>query len=258
MADPFDAPRRAPTFPRQPEELHIPAPSNPGAANNGPPQGQNQFPSPPEYSSTLPPSISIQHSANQLPGSNPPAASLPGALQPGNVAGRPASMISSSMAPTQPTLPQISTQPPPSTPSRSGQTQAHAYTRSSPSGFEQKYKPAGNTPDSFKSPQGFGPPSPMPKSTPYSPLGLAEIRQFMESGDEPGPMSQLNNGGQQYPTNSNYLAPWSAYALDWCKWPTRPNSNSVGKVALGSYLEDHHNYVSLGLFLERAWRVNYE
>ena len=235
MADPFDAPRRAPTFPRQPEELHIPPPSNPGAPNNGP--------QPSEYPSTLPPSISIQHSANQFPTSNPAAASLPGALQPGNVGGRPATLTSSNTAPTLPTLPQLSTQPqPPSTPSR----QSQVYARASPSGFDQKYKPGVNTPDAYKSSQGFGSTSPMPKSTPYSPLGLAEIRQFMESGDEPtGTMSQLNNGGPQYPTNSNYMAPWGVYALDWCKWPTRPNSNSVGKVALGSYLEDHHNYVSL-------------
>jgi WD repeat-containing protein 68 len=44
------------------------------------------------------------------------------------------------------------------------------------------------------------------------------------------------------PTMSNYLAPWVLYAFDWCKW--QPGGNSAGKVAIGSYLEDGHNFVS--------------
>jgi WD repeat-containing protein 68 len=44
------------------------------------------------------------------------------------------------------------------------------------------------------------------------------------------------------PTNSNYLAPWAVFAFDWCKYPV-PHGNSAGKMAVGSYLEDPHNYV---------------
>jgi WD repeat-containing protein 68 len=45
-------------------------------------------------------------------------------------------------------------------------------------------------------------------------------------------------------SNSNYLAPWSIYAYDWCKW-TVPGGNSAGKMAVGSYLEDNHNFVHI-------------
>jgi WD repeat-containing protein 68 len=55
----------------------------------------------------------------------------------------------------------------------------------------------------------------------------------------------MNNGDVQVAKNSNYLAPWAAYALDWCKWPVLPNGSSSGKVALGSYLEDSHNFVRI-------------
>jgi WD repeat-containing protein 68 len=52
-----------------------------------------------------------------------------------------------------------------------------------------------------------------------------------------------NGGDNQVPTNSNYVAPWPIYAVDWCKWPITGNSGFGGKLALGSYLEDNHNYV---------------
>jgi WD repeat-containing protein 68 len=48
--------------------------------------------------------------------------------------------------------------------------------------------------------------------------------------------------GNKVPSNSNYLAPWSIYAYDWCKWNV-PGGNSAGKMAVGSYLEDNHNFV---------------
>ena len=48
------------------------------------------------------------------------------------------------------------------------------------------------------------------------------------------------------PTTSNYLAPWPVYAFDWCKWPIQNQQigDSAGKMALGSYVEDGHNFVS--------------
>lgn len=88
-------------------------------------------------------------------------------------------------------------------------------------------------------------PSGQSSSTPYSPLGLADIRPHMGLGriDDSAGSSTIHNGDMHTPKNSSYIAPWALYALDWCKWPAAPNTNSAGKIALGSYLEDTHNYV---------------
>ena len=51
------------------------------------------------------------------------------------------------------------------------------------------------------------------------------------------------NDSDRVPSNSNYLAPWGVYAYDWCKWPVHGGS-SAGKMAVGSYLEDTHNFVN--------------
>jgi len=55
--------------------------------------------------------------------------------------------------------------------------------------------------------------------------------------------SNFYNDNDRTPGNSNYLGPWPVYAFDWCKWPVHGN-NSAGKMAVGSYLEDTHNFVS--------------
>lgn len=47
--------------------------------------------------------------------------------------------------------------------------------------------------------------------------------------------------------NGKWMSPWSLYALDWCKW--QPTNGGYGRVAIGSYAEDSHNYVSLASFL---------
>jgi WD repeat-containing protein 68 len=76
-----------------------------------------------------------------------------------------------------------------------------------------------------------------------TPLGLADIRPRADSSLSdglPGSMQYELANGQ--PGTSNYLAPWALYAFDWCKWA--PQGNSSGKLALGSYLEDGHNFVS--------------
>lgn len=79
----------------------------------------------------------------------------------------------------------------------------------------------------------------------YSPLALADIRPRADSSldDAFGGASGFNGSPEKLPTNSNYLAPWAAYAFDWCKWPVH-GGNNAGKIAIGSYLEDPHNYVS--------------
>lgn len=60
-----------------------------------------------------------------------------------------------------------------------------------------------------------------------------------------------NDGFASVPTNSNYLAPWAVYAFDWCKWPVQQqkSNDGGGKMAIGSYVEDGHNFVSSSWFL---------
>ncbi|PGH12502.1 hypothetical protein AJ79_04246 [Helicocarpus griseus UAMH5409] len=258
-SQPFNnGPRRQATFPRQPEELHIPA-ANSSLASNGPRPSQQQFPSASDYGA---PSINIQSSQfpsstnnNSSSGNNP--SSLPGALQPGPIS-RP-NPLTTTTAPLQ-SLPQLATQQPlsPNTPKSSQSSQPHAYSRSSPSGYDQqqKYKQVGSTPDSSKymSPTSGAYAPQTPQASPYSPLGLADIRPHIDSGmseDTGSAVEGNNNGDIQYPTNSNYIAPWAVYALDWCKWPVQPGGSSYGKVALGSYLEDSHNYIQI-LSAQRA------
>ncbi|KAK2752593.1 hypothetical protein FQN55_006706 [Onygenales sp. PD_40] len=244
----FDAPQRQGTFGRQPEELHIPAANN-SLASNGPRPAQHQFQSPAEYGA---PSINIQPSTSyntQFPSANNNASALPGTLQPGPI-NRPGSLNTSAVPPLQ-TLPQPSTQPlSPNTPKSGHPSQPHAYSRSSPGGFDQKYKQLGSTPDSSKyiSPTAGTYAPQTPQASPYSPLGLADIRPHIDSAmseDTSSTVAASNNGDVLYPTNSNYIAPWAAYALDWCKWPVPPGGSSLGKIALGSYLEDSHNFIQI-------------
>ncbi|KAI0204347.1 WD40 repeat-like protein [Astrocystis sublimbata] len=78
-----------------------------------------------------------------------------------------------------------------------------------------------------------------------TPLGLADIRPRADSSlsdsQQPGTMGyELAN---PQPSTSNYLAPWALYAFDWCKWA--PQGKGAGKVAIGSYLEDGHNFIQI-------------
>jgi WD repeat-containing protein 68 len=156
-----------------------------------------------------------------------------------------------------PTLAQAQAQEQYSTPSRG---LSHAYTRSSPAtGLDgQGYPPfsaatpSGNEPGHFSSPtnQKFTPQNAQ-RTVSNTPLGLADIRPRADSGlsdGVPGANPYSYDGANATPTNSNYLAPWAIYAFDWCKWPAQ--NHDAGKVALGSYLEDGHNFVSIRLL---AW-----
>jgi len=83
----------------------------------------------------------------------------------------------------------------------------------------------------------------------YSPLGLADIRPRADSGPSDPPANAnpySHDGSASIPTNCNYLAPWAVYAFDWCKWPVQQHGlgDAAGKMAIGSYLEDGHNFVS--------------
>lgn len=166
------------------------------------------------------------------------------------------SMGGSSNIQQQHNLPQISTQlhQAPSLSARPPPNHAHSYSNSSPGNIDPgtpKYKAygSGGTPDTtqkFISPTSRAPPSSV-LSPSYSPLGLADIRSRTDTLMND---IQFSTGGatqieeQQYPTNSNYLAPWPIFALDWCKWPPK-SSIGAGKIAIGSYLEDNHNYIQI-------------
>ncbi|KAF3909200.1 hypothetical protein ABW20_dc0101745 [Dactylellina cionopaga] len=56
---------------------------------------------------------------------------------------------------------------------------------------------------------------------------------------------------KEMPRGSHYFTQWTPYAIDWCKWPIygSPSASGyagqsgVGRLAVGSYSEDGHNYV---------------
>lgn len=250
-AQPFDpaAARRSVAFGRQPEELHIPGSANP----------HQQYAA--DAGSSNPPAISVQQSVPHYGGSssNNNNSTLPGALQPGNTNRPPA--LSMNTAPSAlPTLPQISTQAQSSTTSSRPLTiNSHGHSRSSPAGFEQpSYKQYGHTPDNSKyvSTPSAGYTPHTPQGSKYSPLGLADIRPPKDSvlaDITMSPTANTYNGEPQIPTNSNYVAPWPIYAVDWCKWPMSTTGSFTGKIALGSYLEDSHNYVRDPTVDSAAW-----
>ncbi|KAL1966431.1 hypothetical protein VTN77DRAFT_4573 [Rasamsonia byssochlamydoides] len=231
---PYDSPRRTAAFGRQPEELHIPVSGTTMASNTSRQLPLHQFPTNSDQQST-------PHHTQYSSGNS---STLPGALQPGNAMNRPPPLSANTAPSTVPTLPQISTQSQQSATSRSNHS--HGHSRSSPAGFDQpKYKQYGNTPENSKY---SSPPGHTPSGAKYSPLGLADIRPHTESGliDTPiAPGSRPFNGDFQIPTNCNYVAPWPIYAVDWCKWSMPSGDSFAGKVAIGSYLEDSHNYIQI-------------
>lgn len=194
-------------------------------------------------------SVPQYHRASAGAGSNLSSSNVPTSLQPGSH-NRP-HMLSTNTAPGQlPTMPQLSLQVQQTPQSmRSGSmNHSHSYSRSSPGGMAQpRYKSLTTTPDASKLP------SPLPtfaSQTPqgptFSPLGLDDIRPKPEPGlsdDLQSPTIKSETEDQQHLSNSHYMAHWPIYAIDWCKWPPRQSNASAGKIALGSYMEDGHNYV---------------
>ncbi|KAF7503201.1 hypothetical protein GJ744_004234, partial [Endocarpon pusillum] len=239
----YETAQRAPPFTRQPEELHM---SNSGNAMEG-----RHYQAAPRHNAAEGLSVHLQPSTPQYNNASA-GTSIPGALQPGSL-NRPPTLSSNTAPSYIPTLPQLSTQMQQSSqaPRPVALNHTHSYSRSSPAGMDQqKYKPFTNAPESNK----FGSQTPTYASqmsqgaASYSPLGLADIRPRADTGYSDGPMSPTvfaDADAPQYPTNSNYLTPWPIYAVDWCKWPSKQNSMQAGKIALGSYLEDNHNYIQI-------------
>ncbi|PBP27576.1 WD domain-containing protein [Diplocarpon rosae] len=223
------------------DELHMNPSADNMASQRGPMSPRDYTPGGPRISleQATPEALQYQSVGQQLPGS----------LQPG----RPGPM-SANNAPSMPTASQTMSQEQYTTPSRSSTLGlSHNYTRSSPAaGFEgQGYAPFTPTTPSggndFTSPtnQKYTPQNNQ-RTVSNTPLGLADIRPRADSGLSegiPGANPYSYDGANAVPTNSNYLAPWAIYAFDWCKWPA--HNHDAGKVAVGSYLEDGHNFIQI-------------
>ncbi|KAF2109184.1 WD40-repeat-containing domain protein [Lophiotrema nucula] len=261
----FETPRRAGTLGgRTPEELHIStsAGQHQSAQPSAAAQQQHMYNSPDQYSAGVAPNINLQQATpqgTQYGG----APNVPGSLQPGSSSQqqqqRPGPSTAYTAPSTVPTMPQLNTNAQQYTlPTRSNtmnqpqHSSSHNYSRSSPAGLgpEQKYIPFSHTPESSKYASGTPAqkyyPSTPSGATSNSPLGLDDIRPRANSN-----MADSAHGGAPFtsdydrvPSNSNYLAPWGVYAFDWCKWNVQ-GGNSAGKMAVGSYLEDTHNFIQI-------------
>lgn len=246
-------------------ELHISTAPAPASASSVPQSQQPQamYSSSDNYSA---PNIQLQQAT---PGSahsqyGGPSQAIPNALQPAAGAAQqqrpgPSSAYTAPVVPTQTqiasnaqqyTLPTRSNTIHQSQPSPHS---SHTYSRSSPAGLgpDQKYIPFSNTPEQTK----YAANTPAQKYYPTTPSGAASQSPLELNDIRPRANSTMNQEGQsshnhaqiheqnKVPSNSNYLAPWSIYAYDWCKWNVQ-GGNSAGKMAVGSYLEDNHNFVS--------------
>ncbi|KAK7605661.1 WD40-repeat-containing domain protein [Phyllosticta paracitricarpa] len=267
---PYDAPSRSRQTPASsathmvrpaPEELHIPNTIAPHTAASSSTQ-QQLYNSPDQYTnpgSTMADFQSPTNTTQQVSVPVPVPAPLQAGAQP-----RPGPS-SSYTAPT--TVPQINTNAQQYTlPTRSStmntshsssSSAQHSYSRSSPTVLDQKYIPFSSTAQTPEAPKytqtpsqpsrHYQPQTPQAGAASNSPLALTDIRPRANSnvGDDAAVGTSLfSDLDSRPPGNSNYLAPWAMYAFDWCKWPVH-GANSAGKIAIGSYLEDPHNFIQI-------------
>ncbi|KAI1448883.1 WD40 repeat-like protein [Annulohypoxylon stygium] len=250
------APRRTNTYGSQHDELHI----SPTMSHSG------QI-SPREFTTTATTATSSSglHIKLDQPASQPvnpqyQNSGVPNILQPGGLGSARPPAMSANTAPTLPTMsgaiqhsPSEYTSPskPPTL------SLSHGYSRSSPaapydnpSTSYSPYTPttpggsAGQS-SQYMSPQDpkYGAPGSQ-RNISNTPLGLADIRPRADSSLSDGPPGTLGYElANAQPSTSNYLAPWALYAFDWCKWA--PRDRSAGKLAIGSYLEDGHNFIQI-------------
>jgi len=262
----YQQPRRTGTYSSQHDELHM----SQGMAH----QGQQMSMSPRDYSSSGAPHIKLDQpppNLSQMPSYQGPG-SVPNALQPGGMGGRAPTIPSN--APTIPSMQHQSEyqslqHQSPAKPNSLSLTHSHShsYSRSSPSApYEPSAGGSAYMPYTPTTPGGSASssqymsstdpkynPSNSQRNVANTPLGLNDIRPRADSSLSDGlptPGYELANAQSR---TSNYMAPWALYAFDWCKWA--PQGNSAGKLAIGSYLEDGHNYVSVrSCFLSREGR----
>ncbi|KAM7191893.1 WD40-repeat-containing domain protein [Rhypophila sp. PSN 637] len=258
----YQPPRRTGTYSSQHsgshnDELHMSS----GLSH----QGQM---SPRDYSMSNAPAPHIKLEQPQSPPqlqSYQSSGAVPNVLQPGGLGSRP-SAVSSNTAPNLSTMQSQHQQQhqdygTPTKPNTSNLS-SHNYSRSSPAGNydggNSSYLPyTPTTPggsgsggvgssSQFMSPTDnkYGPSSSQQRNISNTPLGLADIRPRADSNLSDGlpgtPAYEFANAQAQ---TSSYMAPWALYAFDWCKW--QPQGNGAGKVAIGSYLEDGHNFIQI-------------
>lgn len=252
---PFNTPQRRHTH-RQSNDLRIPS-NAPSTAQPYTPQQQPQPYDQGSYSAA--PAFNVQQATPQgsqsaapsVVPSNASLSSVPGALQPAGGATRPVPSSAYSAPHTIPTM-QIQTnaqQYAQQSPSRSGTL--HSHSRSSPTGMDgsQRYIPFNQTPTQTpvtSNPKAYNLTHTQTGAGPsHSPLNLTDIRSRAVSDANDGAAGTTTLFSySDAPTNSNYLAPFPTYAYDWCKWPVLGPS-SAGKMAVGSYLEDPHNFIQI-------------
>jgi hypothetical protein len=142
---------------------------------------------------------------------------------------------------TVPTLNQMS----PSSSSRPPTSSSHSYSRSSPAAKYVPFSP-GNPPETpqYQSQRSYYPPETPVGGVSQSPLALADIRGPVTFDSEMLSPNPLREAAATVQSPSSYLAPWPIYAFDWCNWAPSPGTGA-GKVAICSYLEDPHNFVSV-------------
>lgn len=227
--------RASQTYSQQSDELHL---------GPQPPSNRQHSQGPREYQLGAAPRINLEQAS---PGNTQSQShQLPGALQSGGTRGTP----SATAQPTKPLL--QSNMADPYTASPRSASQSHSYSRSSPStgaydsqGFGPFSGSGGQDAAHYASPSSSKyTPQGQQRTVSSTPLGLADIRPRADSSVTdtlPGANPYSYDGANAQPTNSNYLAPWAIYAFDWCKWPAQ--GHDAGKVAVGSYLEDGHNFV---------------
>ena len=242
----YDTPRKAQSAARRPEELYYGEQSQ--SLNQFTPQSQqaSRFPGQQDTPVGQAPNIHLQQATplgSQFPST--PSGSMSESFQSGST-GRPGPSTAYTAPTTVPTMPQVNSQQY-APPSRSAiLNSTHSHSRSSPAGLDQKYIPFSGTPTATptSSSKMYSPQTPTGSSI-YSPLGLSDIRPRANSdlnNEATGPNATFDVNPRQ--TNSNYMAPWATYAYDWCKWPVN-NGNGCGKMAVGSYLEDPHNFIQI-------------
>ncbi|KAK4241172.1 WD40-repeat-containing domain protein [Achaetomium macrosporum] len=247
----YQPPRRTGTFSSQHDELHMP----PSMAHH------SQQMSPRDYSTVGAPHIKLEQVSPNVPSlpSYQSGGNVPNVLQPGGMSARPPA-VSSHTTPTVPGMQQQQPEYHSHQHQGSGKPNSlsisHSYSRSSPS---TPYEGGGSSyvPYTATTPGGTGNSSPFmsPTDTKYNPsntqrnvsntpLGLADIRPRADSSLSDGlPGTPGYEVADIRSRTSNYMAPWALYAFDWCKWA--PQGNSAGKLAIGSYLEDGHNYIQI-------------
>ena len=204
------------------------------------------------YNTNPPSSFNLHQASPHTALGSTAAAGVPGALQPaGGVRPVQTAPYGSTTVPSMPMAPlHTNAQQYSQTPSRTNTL--HSHSRSSPGGMAdspQKYIPFNQTPTQTpvtSNPKAYNlSHTHTPAGPSHSPLNLTDIRsRAISDANETGTGVGTLLSYSDTPTNSNYLAPFATYAYDWCKWPVH-GGNSAGKMAVGSYLEDTHNFVRL-------------